>query len=495
LTALKHLDLSQFHYLGAHGASVLTSLTNLKHLNLSSASYEDPGGVGHIILAALKFLTGLQHLDLSKSDSEHDLSEHVSAALELLTGLQYLDLSENYFGRDAGEHIAHGLKSLTLLQYLDLSENYFESDGAEHVAPALMFLTALQHLDLSRNKLGLSGNQGKIDGAEHASAALKLLTGLTYLDLSENGLGHDGGACIASALMSLIDLKHLDLSLNEIGPQEEENVSAALKLLTGLQYLNLSGNSLGPDFGARVASVLICLTDLQYLSVTRNNFDTSTDVSVVCFCSCLPKFRSLHIDMGTQEFMKHFAFENPKNALDRAESYWNSRGQYCRVKTDIAVRSAIAALSSDAAHYGARARARSDSQWSSVVEYLGAFHPLYSLLHRAAAACHVMGPRDAHARFLQPHFGLLMRPSDRAPELAALMLRRTGTGSKMARVRLRRLLRFSCISSDVAARLCSHKGHFVEPYYLAFIIRRCLSVLCVKDLLSVYLFEPDRKLY
>ena len=247
---------------------------------------------------------------------------------------------------------------------------------------------------------------------------------------------------------------------------------------------------MGPDFGARVASALICLTDLQYLSVTRNNFDTSTDVSVVCFCSCLPKFRSLHIDMGTQEFMKHFAFEDPKNALDRAVSYWNSRGQLCRVKTDMYVHSAIAALSSDAAHHGNHEG--SDSQWSSVVEYLGAFHPLYSLLHRAAAACHVFGPRDANARFLQPHCGLLMRPSVRAPELAALMLRRTGTGSKMARVRLRRLLRFSCISSDVAARLCSHEGHFVGPYYLAFIIRRCLSVLCVKDLLSVYLFEPDR---
>jgi hypothetical protein len=279
-------------------------------------------------------------------------------------------------------------------------------------------------------------------------------------------------------------LKHLDLSLNEIWPQEEENVSAALKLLTGLQYLNLRENSLGPDFGARFASALICLTDLQYLSVARNNFDTSTDVSVVCFCSCLPKFRSLHIDMGTREFMQHFAFEDPKNALDRAESYWNSRGQYCRVQTDLYVDSAIAALSSDAAHEG------SDSQWSSVVEYLGAFHPLYSLLHRAAAACHVMGPRAANARFLQPHCGLLMRPSVRAPELAALMLRRTGIGSKMARVRLRRLLRFSCISSDVAARLCSHRGHFVESYYLAFIIRRCLSVFCVKDLLTVYMFEP-----
>jgi hypothetical protein len=293
--------------------------------------------------------------------------------------------------------------------------------------------------------------------------------------------------------MSLIDLKHLDLSLNEIGPQEEENVSAALKLLTRLQYLNLSGNSLGPDFGARAASALICLTDLQYLSVTRNNFDTSTDVSVVCFCSCLPKFRSLHIDMGTQEFMKHFAFEDPKNALDRAQSYWNSRGQLCRVKTDAYVHWAIEVLKSDAdlGFRGGHYTGVSNSQWSSVVEYLGAFHPLYSLLHRAAAACHVMGPRAPNARFLQPHCGLLMRPSDRAPELAALMLRRTGTGSKMARVRLRRLLRFSCISSDVAARLCSHRGHFVGPYYLAFIIRRCLSVLCVKDLLSVYLFEPE----
>lgn len=130
------------------------------------------------------------------------------------------------------------------------------------------------------------------------------------------------------------------------------------------------------------------------------------------------------------------------------------------------------------------------TDWSPVIKYLGAFHPLYSLLLRAAAACHVFGPRDANAHFLQPRCQLRLHPPHPHSTAVyrafarAMAAQNKGMGSKMARVRLRRLLRFSCISSTVAARLCSRSG------FVALIIRRCLSERGVRDMLSVYLFEP-----
>jgi hypothetical protein len=167
--------------------------------------------------------------------------------------------------------------------------------------------------------------------------------------------------------------------------------------------LNLSCNNLGPDAGAHIT--LVRLTDLQHLSVMNNGFGARTDVSVVCFCSSLTKSHSLYTDMSTRDFLQHFAFEHPRNARIRAESYWNScvQHRHCRVEmTDTYYNAVMYALDSEWSRTFFSSSRTKCQYWSPAIKYLGAFHPLYSLLLLAAAACHSFGPRDANARFLQP---------------------------------------------------------------------------------------------
>lgn len=106
------------------------------------------------------------------------------------------------------------------------------------------------------------------------------------------------------------------------------------------------------------------------------------------------------------------------------------------------------------------------------------------MLH-AAAACPIFGRRSAHVHYLQPPVLLGIRPSQRARTQAMhlWLLDSVDYDWRITQQRRRRLLRFSCMLGIVAGRMSSINDKWGDHRNAAFILRRCLSLCGVNDLL------------
>ena len=194
-----------------------------------------------------------------------------------------------------------------------------------------------------------------------------------------------------------------------------------------------------------IAQFFFCIeSPISFFLNTDNGFDISTDLSVMTCVSYLPKLQRLEIDMSASDFVQRFARE------------------VCGVSLPSGLLKC--------------------QTWSPVFKFLRCCHPLCCLLLRAAAACPVFGPRAANAHCLQPHALLCIRPSQRARALAMHLSRAEGFPSERSRARL---LRFSCMLAAVAALLSSIGGDNRGSRHAARIIRRCLSMHGVNDMLRL----------
>ncbi len=223
--------------------SILTNLTNLRHLDLEGHRRRD--------ISDLKNLKNLRQLNL-RQNKINDLS-----SLKPLTNLERLELSQN-------EIIdLSPLKNLTSLYQLQLINNLIQD-----ISP-LANLTRLTELHLTANK---------IDDISD----LENLTNLRILDLIFN---HDFDILPLANLNQLEELSLGEIQLNDITPlknlTELKNlriVNAQLEDITPLQYLvNLETLSLSEN---RISDIspLENLTNLRSLYLSDNQI---SDISIL----------------------------------------------------------------------------------------------------------------------------------------------------------------------------------------------------------------------
>ncbi|CAN6709810.1 unnamed protein product [Malus baccata var. baccata] len=272
LQHLKYLDLSEINFHGGQLPDFVGNLSNLRHLDLSRASFGGrvPSQVGN--------LTHLQFLDLSYNAFAN--VENLNSWLPLLSSLTYLDLSYNNLRNvpDWLEIVNNHpkLTNLTLtgcglssppihsstlfnmnssksLAHVDLSENQLTS-------PSIFlwlsnYNASLVHLDLSSNSLtGLIpqvlGNMSSLVylsiSDNHLSGSIPNLTNfssLKGLSLYENQLR----GTIHESIGQMSNLEYMYLDMNALEGVVSESHFSNLSRLTSLY---LSSNSLALSFNS-----------------------------------------------------------------------------------------------------------------------------------------------------------------------------------------------------------------------------------------------------
>ncbi|KAL2505356.1 disease resistance family protein/LRR family protein [Abeliophyllum distichum] len=271
LKYLNHLDLSRNNFDGAQIPGFIGSLSKLKYLNLSSASF------GGRIPPNLGKLSELEYLDLDLGHyySQTQTVENDLKWISSLSTLKYLNLG----GVDLSRAAFHWLQTLnsllvlselhlfgcqlvnlptslqsvnfTSLQVLDLSNNGFNSTIPEW----LFNISSLKRLDLKSNNL-----YGELPDA------LANLTSLEELDLSEN-YGIEGR--LPRKLGNLCNLQKLVLTDNNIDGDIMEFIDGLSECSNNrLETLDLGYNKMTGNLPKSLGS----LKNLQYLILWRNSF-------------------------------------------------------------------------------------------------------------------------------------------------------------------------------------------------------------------------------
>lgn len=225
LKELIHLDLSFNGFQGVQIPKFLSSIKNLRYLNLSGA------GFGGMIPQQLGNVSSLQKLDLDNTHFKSYESDYHELYIENLMWI---------YGHSS-------------LKHLDLSGVINLNSLSSEWLSTMSSLPSLEVLRLSQCELQYSPHQ----------SSLANLSSLISLDISSNSLG----ASIPSWIFGLYRLEFLDLSHNSF----EGPISIGLKNLTSLQHLDLSFN----QFNSSIPGWLSANTHLEYLSLSSNNLEGS----------------------------------------------------------------------------------------------------------------------------------------------------------------------------------------------------------------------------
>ncbi|CAN6711053.1 unnamed protein product [Malus baccata var. baccata] len=252
LQHLKYLDLSSINFTGTRLPYFIGSLSNLRHLDLSYASFGGrfPSQVGN--------LTHLQYLNLGGND--FNSVENLNSWLPLLSSLTYLDLSRTNLSNvhDWLEIVSKlpkltnitVIENLTSLVHLDLSQNKFDAVNPHSFAS----LCSLQSLDLSNTSL--SGQffefvqmlstcvQNSLESLylynNHLSGSIPDLTNFSSLKVLYL-YGNQLSGTIPE-IGQLSNLEHMELSMNDLESVVSEshfsNLSRLLSLDSSSNPLN-----------------------------------------------------------------------------------------------------------------------------------------------------------------------------------------------------------------------------------------------------------------
>ncbi|XP_068316512.1 receptor-like protein EIX2 [Pyrus communis] len=365
LQHLKYLALSSVNFTGTQLPYFIGSLSNLRHLDLWSASFGGrfPSQVGN--------LTRLQYLDLS---SNHFANvENMNLWLPHLSALTYLDLSYNNLSNVPDWlEVVNKLPKLTnlSLSYCSLPSplihsstlfNINSSRSLAHVdlnynqltSSIILWLSkynaSLVHLDLTSN---LTSNN--FANVENLISWLPHLSALTYLDLSYNNLSNvPDWLEIVSKLPKLTNLTlrgcglpvihsstlfninssksfaHVDLSSNQLTSSIFLWLS---KYNASLVHLDVSYNQLTGLF----PDVIGNMSSLAYLDLSSNQFEgviseshfsglsrlrslslSSTSLTLNFHSTWVPPFQLDYIILGSCKMGPHFP-----NWLRTQKSYW-----------------------------------------------------------------------------------------------------------------------------------------------------------------------------
>ncbi|RWR91873.1 putative leucine-rich repeat receptor-like protein kinase [Cinnamomum micranthum f. kanehirae] len=262
LKHLQYLDLSMNNFEGISVPEFISSLENLRHLNLSNAGFG--GTIPHSLgnLTNLRVLSLFLHLD-PRYFLLPELSIDNFQWLSHLRSLEHLDLRKvNLREADDWLHVMNTLPSLSelrlssylfgkvaSLELLDLSSNEYING---ELPVTLGSLCKLRSLDLSKNNI--SGDI--LEFIESSSGCIE--DSLQLLDLSGNRLcGY-----LPNALGRFQNLKLVGLGSNLFtGP-----IPSSLGGLSSLQVLHLTGNKLSGN----VPESLGQLSELVELRIASN---------------------------------------------------------------------------------------------------------------------------------------------------------------------------------------------------------------------------------
>ncbi|KAL2505357.1 disease resistance family protein/LRR family protein [Abeliophyllum distichum] len=235
---LNHFDLSRNNFDGAQILGFIGSLSKLKYLNLSSASF------GGGIAPNLGTLFELEYLDL----------RHYYKWISSLSTLKYLNLGGVDHSR-AASHWFQTLNSLSVLSELHLFECQLVNLPTSLQS---VNFTSLQVLDISNNGFNSTIPEWLFN-----------INSLKCLDLNSNNLYGE----LPDALAYLTSLEELDLSENY---GIEGRLPRKLGNLCNLQKLVLTNNNIGGDIMEFVDGLSECSNnrletlDLGYNKMTRN---------------------------------------------------------------------------------------------------------------------------------------------------------------------------------------------------------------------------------
>ncbi|CBI22623.3 unnamed protein product, partial [Vitis vinifera] len=262
LKHLQYLDLSCNDFGSLNIPKFLGSLSNLRYLNLSTASF------GGVIPHQLGNLSKLHYLDIGNSYYDHRNSLNAED-LEWISII--LDLSINYFMSSSFDWFANlnslvtlnlassyiqgpipsGLRNMTSLRFLDLSYNNFASS----IPDWLYHITSLEHLDLGSLDIVSNKFQGKLPND------IGNLTSITYLDLSYNALEGE-------ILRSLGNLCTFQLSNLSYDRPQKGYLPSEIGQFKSLSYLSIDRNL----FSGQIPISLGGISSLSYLNIRENFF-------------------------------------------------------------------------------------------------------------------------------------------------------------------------------------------------------------------------------
>ncbi|XP_057679293.1 NACHT, LRR and PYD domains-containing protein 12-like [Corythoichthys intestinalis] len=211
---------------------LLTDDETRKSFHLSSYS-PGPSGLEKLLLV----VKASQKSDLSLCNLDKGSCHLLASVLSSPSNLRHLNLGLNHLSDEGVEILSKGLASQHCnLEVLNLSDCGITSKGCVSLAKALKLNPShLQELDLSWNKLSYEGVEILSEGLDSPLYILKVLS-LFDCDL-------DIGSChlLATVLSSPSNLRHLDLYSNDLSDKGVEILSKGLASQhCNLEVLNLS---------------------------------------------------------------------------------------------------------------------------------------------------------------------------------------------------------------------------------------------------------------
>nr|XP_061796652.1 NACHT, LRR and PYD domains-containing protein 3-like [Nerophis lumbriciformis] len=260
-----HLDKGSCHLL----ASVLSSPSNLRHLDLSRNDLSDEG-----VEILSKGLASpnciLEFLDLRECGLDKGSCHLLASVLSSPSNLRHLDLSSNKLSDEGVEILSKGLASPNcILESLDLEHCWITSKGCVSLAEALKVTPShLQELDLDSNNLSDEGVEILSKGLASPNCILKVLK-LSWCRITSKGC-----VSLAEALkVTPSHLQELDLTRNNVSDDGVEILSKGLASPHCiLQILNLEHCGITSKGCVSLAEALrLNPSHLQELDLTRND--------------------------------------------------------------------------------------------------------------------------------------------------------------------------------------------------------------------------------
>ncbi|XP_057707738.1 NACHT, LRR and PYD domains-containing protein 12-like [Corythoichthys intestinalis] len=242
---------------------LLTDDETMKSFHLSRYS-PGPSGLEKLLLV----IKASQKSDLSLCNLDKGSCHLLASVLSSPSNLRHLNLGLNHLSDEGVEILSKGLASQHCnLEVLNLSDCGITSKGCVSLAKALKLNPShLQELDLSWNKLSYEGVEILSEGLDSPLYILKVLS-LFDCDL-------DIGSChlLATVLSSPSNLRHLDLYSNDLSDKGVEILSKGLASQhCNLEVLNLSRCGITRKGCVSLAEALkLNPSHLQELDLSKN---------------------------------------------------------------------------------------------------------------------------------------------------------------------------------------------------------------------------------